>query len=65
MEMQMTRLRETVGKFNIEAEELKLKAQGDQEKQRKLLISWEILKLSLQVNVSQMTNLLENKLLKQ
>ena len=39
MEMQMTRLRETVGKFNIEAEELKLKAQGDQEKQRKLLIS--------------------------
>ena len=39
MEMQMARLRETVGKFNIEAEELKLKAQGDQEKQRKLLIS--------------------------
>ena len=69
MEMQIARLRETVEKIHKEAEELRLKSQGEQEKQRKLFNQLRDNKedyVSLQrkeANVIQMMNILENKLL--
>ena len=69
MEIQISQLGETVVKFDKDSEELRSKSQGELEKQRKLFNQLKDLKedyILLQrkeANVSQMMNLLENKLL--
>ena len=69
MEIQIERLRETVEKINKEAEELRLKAQDDHEKQRKLHNQLRNIKEDFiflqrkEIDVTQLKTIVGNKLL--